>query len=124
MCGLRMLASVLCVVAIISSMWRVVYGYILVIVLARGVLGLLIYICALCHRNFEVLYGRKFFFIILAWGLAFLFYEMGVTVGVFMVSSIYHTTNLFTFGLFILFLCGLLFSILVLVQINSPSRKA
>lgn len=123
-CGLSILASVLCVVAIISRIWRVVYGYILVIVLARGVLGLLIYICALCQSNFEVLYGRKFVFVLLAWITAFLFYELGTTAGVFIVSSIYHTTNLFRFGLFILFLCGLLFSILVLVQINRPSRKA
>jgi len=93
-------------------------------VLARGVLGLLIYICALSQTNFEILQGSKFVFILLAWVTAFLFYEIGSTVGVFIVSSIYHTTNLFRFGLFILFLCGLLFSILVLVQINSPSRKA
>jgi len=65
-CGLRMLASLLCVVAILSIIWSVIYGYILVIVLARGVLGLLIYICALCHRNFEVLYSSKFVFMLLA----------------------------------------------------------
>ena len=123
-CGLRILASVICVVAIISRIWRVIYGYILVIVLASGVLGLLIYICALCQGNFEVLYGSKFVFILSAWFTAFLFYETGSTVGVFIVSSIYHTNNLPRFGLSILFLCGLLFRILVLVQINRPSRKA
>lgn len=74
MCGLRMLGSVLCVVAILSRIWRVVYGYILIIVFASGVLGLLIYICALCHRNFEVLYGSKFTFIVLSWCTAFLFF--------------------------------------------------
>jgi len=102
----------------------VIYRYILIIVLARGVLGLLIYICALCHRNFEVLYGRKFVFLVLCGLTAFLFYEVGSLKGIDISSVIYHRRNLYIFGLLILFLCGLLISILVLVQINSPSRKA
>nr|AOW68753.1 NADH dehydrogenase subunit 6 [Plectus aquatilis] len=124
MCGLSMLGSVLCVVAMLSSMWSVVYGYILIIVSASGVLGLLIYICALCHSNFEVLYGSKFTFMVLSWCTAFLFYELGSNLGVTSVSTIYHSNNLYTFGVIILFLCVLLFSVLVLVQVNSPSRKA
>lgn len=124
MCGLSMLSSVLCVVAILSIIWRVIYGYILVIVLARGVLGLLIYICALRHRNFEVLFGSKFVFVVLSWGLAFMFYETRRSIGVFCSSSIYYGSNLYSFGVLILFLCILLLSILVLVQMNRPSRKA
>lgn len=123
-CGLRILFSVLCVVPLLSIMWSVIYSYILIIVLASGVLGLLIYICALCHSNFEVLYGRKFVFVILCGLIAFLFYELGRVTDMNISSVIYHRRNLYSFGLLILFLCGLLIRILVLVQMNRPSRKA